>query len=89
MKSRKKVGKNGEIIWKMPNGQLHRDNGPAVIYKDGTKVWWKHGKIHREDGPACEFTDGNKWWFFDGQNTDSEKEHKQMLRKLKLKALGI
>jgi hypothetical protein len=24
--------------------QLHRDDGPAVIYPDGTNEWWKHGK---------------------------------------------
>lgn len=23
---------------------VHRDDGPAVIYPDGTKEWWQHGK---------------------------------------------
>ena len=24
--------------------ELHRDDGPAVIYPDGTKEWWRHGR---------------------------------------------
>jgi hypothetical protein len=32
------------IKWKNKNGQLHRDNDqPAVIYSDGSKVWYKNG----------------------------------------------
>lgn len=23
---------------------FHRDDGPAVIYPDGTREWWRHGK---------------------------------------------
>jgi hypothetical protein len=26
------------------NGQLHREDGPAVIRPDGTREWWVHGK---------------------------------------------
>jgi hypothetical protein len=33
-------------------GKLHRKDGPASIYADGTKIWIQYGKIHREDGPA-------------------------------------
>jgi len=24
--------------------QLHREDGPAVIFPDGTTEWWRHGK---------------------------------------------
>jgi hypothetical protein len=24
--------------------RLHRDDGPAVIYPDGTTEWWRHGR---------------------------------------------
>jgi hypothetical protein len=34
------------------HGQLHRDNGPAVINSGGFKEWYIHGKRHRLDGPA-------------------------------------
>lgn len=36
-------------------GKFHRKNGPALIYKDGTKMWYKNGYLHREDGPAIEW----------------------------------
>lgn len=42
---------------------LHRDDGPAVEYADGTCSWYRRGKIHREDGPAITRSDGDKeWW---------------------------
>lgn len=41
------------VSW-FKNGLLHRDNGPAVITKSGTKEWYKRGKLHRTDGPAVE-----------------------------------
>lgn len=31
---------------------LHREDGPAMIYQDGTEIWYQNGKRHREDGPA-------------------------------------
>jgi hypothetical protein len=33
------------------NGELHRDDGPAVIFF-GSYIYFKHGIIHRDDGPA-------------------------------------
>lgn len=43
---------------------VHRDDGPAIIYNNGTKKWYQYGKLHREDGPAAEYYDGGKYWFF-------------------------
>lgn len=34
------------------DGRLHSDDGPAVLYANGTAEWWRDGKRHREDGPA-------------------------------------
>ena len=45
---------------------LHREDGPAVEYSDGTKEWWVNGKPHRTDGPAVEFHDGHKEWWLNG-----------------------
>jgi hypothetical protein len=39
-------------------GSLHREDGPAVEYKDGTKKWCINGKLHRLDGPAFEWLSG-------------------------------
>jgi hypothetical protein len=45
----------------------HREDGPAIIHKNGDKFWFIDGKRHREDGPAVEHNNGDKEWFFDGQ----------------------
>lgn len=47
-------------------GKLHRLDGPAVEWGNGTKEWYKHGKRHREGGPAVEHTDGYKEFWVDG-----------------------
>jgi len=49
------------------NGQLHREDGPAIELSDGTKKWYKNGQLHREDGPALEWSDGTKMWCKNGQ----------------------
>lgn len=46
--------------------QLHRIDGPAVEYADGTKEYWLNDKLHRSDGPAIEYYDGSKCWFWHG-----------------------
>ena len=54
-------------------GQLHRENGPAVVLLFGTKIWYYNGKCHRVDGPAVECADGAKEWFINGvQLTEAE-----------------
>ena len=49
------------------NGKIHRVNGPAVEFADGTREWWSNGKIHRVNGPAIEFADGTKHWYINGE----------------------
>ena len=49
------------------NGKLHRENGPAIEYADGTKCWYKNGKLHREDGPAVQGISGYKEWHLNGK----------------------
>lgn len=47
-------------------GLRHRDNGPAIMWKDGSQSWYKHGKIHRLDGPAMIHANGANVWYVDG-----------------------
>ena len=47
--------------------ELHRLNGPAIIYSNGTKIWYFHGVIHRLDGPAIEHSNGDLSWIFEGR----------------------
>lgn len=53
--------------WWYANGQLHRQDGPALEYPDGSKIWYKNGKCHRLDGPAAEYADGGKEWWVNGK----------------------
>ena len=45
-------------------GQLHREDGPAIVYMDGRQFWYQNGKLHREDGPAVVDTmwRTKEWW---------------------------
>ena len=48
------------------DGQLHRKNGPAIEFADGTKHWYFKGVLHRVGGPAIEQADGTKQWWENG-----------------------
>ena len=63
------------------NGELHRENGPAIEYADGTKVWHLNGNRHRVDGPAVEYADGSKYWYLNGIQY-SEADWKKEIEKL-------
>lgn len=47
------------------DGELHREDGPAVEHADGSTAWYRRGKLHREDGPAIEHANGTRWWYRD------------------------
>ena len=52
--------------WKK-DGKLHREDGPAVIYADGSKDWCQDDVLHREDGPAVIYSNGRqKAWYTRG-----------------------
>ena len=67
-------------------GQLHRTDGPAVEYSDGSKEWWINGLRHREDGPAIEYGSGYKSWYLNDIRYTEEEFHQELI-KLKLKRL--
>ena len=48
------------------HGQLHRDNGPAVVYPNGSSRWYLNGELHRDDGPAVVDPDGTRIWYQNG-----------------------
>jgi endo-1,4-beta-mannosidase len=57
------VDKSGNRFWKnFKTKKLHREDGPAYEWADGTKQWYLNGQWHREDGPAYEDADGTKFW---------------------------
>jgi hypothetical protein len=56
----------GTKVWLL-NGELHREDGPAIERINGSKAWYVNGKLHREDGPANETVKGYKEWAINGQ----------------------
>lgn len=56
------VDEEGTVRWRLPNGPLHRVDGPAVEWPDGSREWYQNGLHHREGGPAYEFVDGTRYW---------------------------
>lgn len=85
MKSELKINVDGYKEWLLPNGELHREDGPAIEYSDGDKYWYINGKLHREDGPAIEYSDKNKIWYYHGQQIHC-KDNEEFLKLIKLKA---
>jgi len=60
------VDDNGSKEWRL-NGQLHREDGPAVEFANGSKYWYLNDRYHREDGPAVERANGSKYWYLNGK----------------------
>jgi len=48
------------------NNVVHREDGPAVEFSDGTRYWCKNGLYHRDNGPAIETCHGTKIWYKEG-----------------------
>ena len=66
MGSRLTVEADGAKIWRNEEGQLDREDGPAVIWPHGTKLWYRHEQLHRELGPAVIFSNGTEEWYRHG-----------------------
>jgi len=57
-----KTSFGGHKEWRL-NGELHREDGPAVEHANGGKAWYLKDGLHREDGPAVEYANGGKRWY--------------------------
>lgn len=45
-------------------GQLHRLDGPAILWKDASYYWVKNGEYHRIGGPTIFDKDDNRYeWY--------------------------
>lgn len=59
----RRIRSGGREVWSLPDGRLHREDGPAVVFPDGSSVWYQFNLHHREDGPAVQFHNGRcEWW---------------------------
>jgi hypothetical protein len=50
---------------------IHRENGPAIIYEDGSVEYKRNGKTHRDDGPAIMDVNAGNQWYLDGKKVNS------------------
>lgn len=53
------------VAW-YKNGNLHRDDEPAIVYDSGTKYWCINGLNHRLSGPAY-ITNGYSKFYIHGK----------------------
>ena len=67
LKYRIVVDKAGRRLCLNHNGDPHCEDGPAIVWADGTKEWWVNGVKHRSDGPAVELANGDRHWICDGE----------------------
>jgi hypothetical protein len=68
-----RIDTHGNKWWHDSAGQVHRDNGPAIIWADGGRDWYQHSRQHRDDGPAVEWSDGDKEWCLNGKYLSFEE----------------
>jgi hypothetical protein len=69
------------VVWYL-NGNLHREDGPAAIFANGTQVWFLNNQRHRTDGPAIIWTNGGQEWWLNGKEyteQEFENEVKQLV----------
>lgn len=65
--STQKTSHSGDkSFWLDNDGELHREDGPAVEHANGTKAWYKKGRLHRLGGPALVYDNGDERWYKDG-----------------------
>ena len=73
LKYRVEVDRLGNKRYYTHSGQLHREDGPAVILKTGSKLWFQNGELHRTTGPAVALTNRTTtWWIHGVQYTKQE-----------------
>ena len=71
--------------WFDTKGNLHRLDGPAIIYCDGDMDWYAYGELHRDDGPARIWPSaGLEEWYKNGELYEPSA-HDLILWKMKKK----
>jgi hypothetical protein len=59
------------ILYKK-HGLHHRNNGPSIVFLNGSMHWHQKGRLHRTDGPAVIYNTGTKLWYHNGETYDPE-----------------
>jgi hypothetical protein len=59
---------DGTLYWYMTQKIIkHREDGPAIIYPNGTQMYYIDGKLHRDDGPAVINERGDEYYYTKGK----------------------
>jgi|SaaInlStandDraft_1057018.scaffolds.fasta_scaffold108242_2 hypothetical protein len=66
MESFPTTDQEGTITWRSEEGVVHREDGPAITFDDGTEEWYLDGIPHNPNGPAITDSLGNKKWYYKG-----------------------
>lgn len=67
--------------WRLPNGDLHREFGPAIETEDGREHWFLYGKDHREDGPSYSNPNSEEFFYdFHGQQIKDPSHLKECVQ---------
>ena len=61
-----RISSAGTKRWYNEQGELHRTDGPAVIYPNGFQSWHFNGNLHRTNGPAMIHPSGCQFWYING-----------------------
>ena len=78
LKYRIVVDKAGRRLCLNHNGDPHCEDGPAIVWANGTKEWYQNGLHHREDGPAVEFPSGMHKWCLNGIIFSQQRYYKRL-----------
>ena len=62
-----KIFENGTKAWYNREGNIHREDGPAIICSNGSEEYFIDGERHREDGPAIIQADGTEFYYINGR----------------------
>ena len=71
-----KIEIDGDIFY-LKDGDIHNEDGPAILFKNGNKWWMKNGRLHKENGEAIERQEKkekifNEYWI-DGRPANREE----------------
>lgn len=82
------IGNGVKEVYVDESGFLHRCEEPAVIFSNGTKIYYWHGWLHRLDG-AAKIEAGKEYYYIEGKYIEDLAEFKRLSRLYKFKEMGF
>jgi len=75
------INNDGSFCWYQQNYEMHRLNGPARKFSDGSKFWYQYGKFHRLEGKAIEYANGYGLWYIEGAEYNKKEFDAEIARR--------